>query len=117
MLNVEAHFNRNGIANILSLDELSKKYRITIDTEKLEYITVHINVSIGINQCKCGIGIYYYDTAGDMKEVLTESNYTFVSTVKDNNKYFSEKEIIAVYTARKLQTKIRRSSSNDIKII
>ena len=49
MLNVEAHFNRNGIANILSLDELSKKYRITIDTEKLEYITVHINVSIGIN--------------------------------------------------------------------
>ena len=49
--------------------------------------------------------------------MLTESNYTFVSTVKDNNKYFSEKEIIAVYTARKLQSRIRRSSSNDIKII
>ena len=39
----EAYFNKNGIANILSLAEIRKKYRVTMNTDVCDAMIVHID--------------------------------------------------------------------------
>ena len=44
ILYLDTHwFNKDAITNIISLADLSKKYRVTMDTTKEKSMTVHLN--------------------------------------------------------------------------
>ena len=42
-----AYFNEKGIANILSLSEVSNIYQVTMDTAKVKAMIVHISKKQG----------------------------------------------------------------------
>jgi hypothetical protein len=53
-------FNPHGIANILSLDNVSQHYRVTMDTSKSNSIALHRNNGSLIHFTPCSKGLYRY---------------------------------------------------------
>ncbi len=82
----EVYYNPNSLVDILSLSEVSERYRVTMDTDVEPAMIVHLNNNVSHKFTKCGSGLYYTDTSQ-----LVQSNdaYAFLSTVKSNKSYFS----------------------------
>jgi hypothetical protein len=53
-------FNPHGIANILSLDNVSQHYHVTMDTSKSNSIILHRNDGSLIHFTPCNKGLYRY---------------------------------------------------------
>ena len=79
----DAFFNRNGISNILSLADISEKFRVTMDTNVSQSIVVHLNDHQSISFNKYGSGLYFYDTAVTVNDPDV-NHYSFVTTVAAN---------------------------------
>ena len=58
---IKAYYNKDGIANILSMSEICKLFRIVVNTSDGDFIKVYINNNKLINFNKCGAGVYYHD--------------------------------------------------------
>jgi hypothetical protein len=79
--------NPQGIANILSLDNVSKHYCVTMDTNTSKSIILHRNDSSLIHFTPCSKGLYHY--ALQRNESLTDF-WSMISTVADNAKQFTK---------------------------
>ena len=107
-------FNRASIANILSLAEVRKVCRVTLDTEVEPTMFVHRKDGSLMKFTEHSTGLYVFDTASPSNYTSEPvSAYALVSTVADNKKLFTRREIDRADAARDLYRKIGRPSESD----
>ena len=91
-------YNPKGIANIMSLYEVSKHYRIEWDTDRGNHITVHT----GPNPI-----VFHPSEKGLYHHVLSDSGttdiWTFFQTTKQQAEAYSKRQVERARAARKVQ--------------
>ena len=78
---------------------------------------VHVSEDNIIRFTKCGNGLYYFDTSTIRNTNNNVTEYSFLSTVKDNKAYFHKREIEGADNARILQQLLNWPSTQKIKEI
>ena len=102
-------YSSNSLANILSMAEIRKKYRITMDTNVETSITVHRKNGTKMKFMEYRSGLYYYDVpvcSNNYKNQVTD--YCFVNTVSQNKVMFTRREVEAADKARELYALVGR---------
>jgi hypothetical protein len=99
-------YNSDSLANILSLSEVRKVCRVTMDTGDEAATSVHrLNGSVmKFVKHKSGLNVFVPDSS----DVIT--GYSLVSTVAAHKRMFTQREIKAADAARNLYRKIGRPS-------
>ena len=99
----EVWFHPEGIANILSLYNLTKKFRVTFDSANEDGFVVH--KADGHHQYfkPSNDGLYYLNT-----DVRQKDSTLLLNTVKKNENRFTKRDILRAQAARKLQNTIGR---------
>ena len=121
-------YSPTSLANILSLAEVRKKFRVTMDTSVEPAIVVHRKNGTKMKFSEYKSGLYYYEVpvAKDCKLKSFVIDYCFVTTVAGNKKMFTRREVEGANRARKLYTLIGRPGhkrferiigNNEIKIV
>jgi hypothetical protein len=99
-------FNQHSLANILSMAEVRKKCRITMDSAIEAAITVHRTDGSLMKFTEFSSGLYYYDTMGSQHPTNSTStdlnNYLFLHTVDGNKRAYTRREIEGADRARAL---------------
>jgi hypothetical protein len=102
-------FDPNGIANILSLSNVKKEYRVTFDSSLDD--TFHVHKPDGSTKSfvalKDGGGLYYLDTN---KQSMVHGT-SFVTMVEENKNKYSSRDVQQAEFARKVQDMIGRPST------
>jgi Zinc knuckle len=101
----EVWYNENSIANILSLADVRKVCRVTMDSCAEPSMNVHRLDGSVMKFVEHESGLYIYRT-NDTNNVV--SAYTMLSSVMENKKLFTQREIHAADEARALYRKIGR---------
>ena len=108
-------------------------YRVTMDSQQRNCLTVHIYEHEGYDFVKCGAGLYRLDSSdpvyrvGPPPSVSTDvsdnqnnqpvSAYSFFSTVASNKEFFSPLEIEGADKARILQSRLGWPSDQQLYVI
>ena len=71
MPHILAHYNPDSIANILSMTHVIDTYRVTMDSDVEDAITVHIGDKEYLKFARCGKNLYYYDTNTKSNQTVT----------------------------------------------
>jgi hypothetical protein len=100
-------YNPHSLANILSLADVRKQCRVTMDTAIEASLCVHKVDGTIMKFTEYVTGLYYFDAAN---QPTTNTGYTFVTTVAGNKKRFHRREIEGADRARELYGKIGRPS-------
>jgi hypothetical protein len=98
-------YNPHSLANILSMAEVRKVCRITMDTSIEPAMTVHRKDGSCMKFSEYKSGLYYFDTAGPEPTNDTSfdvTNYLFLNTVAGNKQAYTRREIQGADRARKL---------------
>jgi hypothetical protein len=114
----DVFYNPASMANILALKDVADRFKITMDTTKERAMLVHVSNDTIVRFSECGNGLYYFDTSTIHN--LTKNNvteYSFLSTVKDNKAYFHKREIEGADNARILQQLLNWPSTQKFKEI
>ena len=98
-------FNEDGIANILSLNNVKKKYQVTYDSTAYDCFEVH-----KVDSTKCVFkpskkGLFYSSVNNDI---------ALVTTVENNTNKYTVREYSYAKKARELQNIIGRPSKQDL---
>ena len=96
MFPMTTYFNKDAIANILSMTNGSVLYRVTQDTAISDSIFVHIDDDHTVPFKRCSRGLYAFDTASPLLATntsLDNNHVTFFSTVSENKAFFTRREI------------------------
>ena len=102
-------YNPESIANILSLADVRKVCRVTLDTSSEPALCVNRFDGSVMKFTEHDSGLYVFDSA--THKVLSSERvnaYTMVSTVAQQKKMFSRRQIEAADTARELYRKLGR---------
>ena len=99
-------FDERAITNILSLDNVTKKYRVTYDSGKDTAFLVH-KPDVIIRFERSPSGLYYH--APENRSIM------MLNTIDDNKKKYSNRQYSRALVARELYTKIGCPSINDFK--
>ena len=87
-LPMEVHLNSDSMANILSIKDLASIPGVHISMDSRKYCAIIVEYQNQIIRFQeCHDGFYYYDITN--KFISHINSYSFLSTVKDNKKYFS----------------------------
>lgn len=102
-------YNEHSLANILSLSQLRKCCRVTMDTDKEAAIVVHRKDGSTMKFLEYTTGLYFYDTAQNNSNHSKSNvnNYCFVNTVANNKTMFTKRQIKNADLARKLYTVLK----------
>jgi hypothetical protein len=112
----EVWFNEDSIANILSIADVRKVCRVTMDTSHEPALLVHgIDGSV-MKFVEHPSGLYIYKCTPTKKHV-TGYSYNMVSTVAKQKTMFSRREIQSADIAQELYRKIGRPSEADFQSI
>ena len=103
---LDAFYNPDSLANILSLSEISQYYRVTMDTKESNSITVFISATHCLPFLKIRQGLYAYDTAGSPKIISQRPHVCMFSTVAANRESYSATEVQGAENARTLQARV-----------
>ena len=108
-------YNQNSLANILSMAEVRKKCRITMDTSVEAAMHVHRKDGSIMTFTEFQSGLYFFDTTATYtpNTYSQNSNYLFLSTVADNKSRYTRCEIEGADRARSLYRKIGRPSEKE----
>ena len=99
-------YDANGIANILSLSNVQRLYKITFDSTRGNEFVVHLK-GRKINFIQCPKGLYFYDTK--------QSGSLFLATVNSNRQSYTNREVRGAEAARKLQRVIMFPTTRQFK--
>jgi hypothetical protein len=102
----EDWYNRESIANVLSLADVGKVCRGTMDSLAEPSMYVHRLDGTGMRFLKHLSGLYVFNCNDATNDHVTA--FTMVSTVAEHKKLFSRCKILAADTARELYRKIGR---------
>ena len=97
---VPVWYNPKGIANILSLDNVSRYYRLTMDTKESPAITLHRGARPAVHFTLSTKGLYRFDLA---KLGSTEDVWSFLTTVDGQADKYTHRAYKAAAQARHLQ--------------
>jgi hypothetical protein len=101
-------YNPNGVANILSLSNVTSTYRVTMDTKRNKAITVHTHNGYTINFTPSHNGLHKHELKS--KESILDM-WTMLSTVRDRAMTYSKRVYKRALIARKLQNITMQPSS------
>ena len=105
----EVWYNPESIANILSLADVRKVCRVTMDSSVEPAIKVHRLDGSVMTFTEHGSGLYVYKTNDHSSKSV--AHYTMISTVADQKKFFSRREVQSADLARDLYRKLGRPSA------
>jgi hypothetical protein len=108
----EVWFNEKSIANILSLAEVRKVCRVTMDTSAEPALHVHRLDGSVMKFVEHPSGLYVYKTSNSTSNDRV-TGYTMVTTVAAQKRLFSRREVKAADQARDLYRKIGRPSETE----
>ena len=112
-------YNPTSLANILSLAEVSERFRVTMDTADSPSMTVHL--PSGPMTFVKHNGLFHHDTNGSTPGSAKDSNvvapYSFLSTVRDHEAQFTKRELRGAQLARALYRKLGRPSERDFYVL
>ena len=108
-------YNRESIANILSLAEVRKVCRITMDSADEPAMFVHRLDGTVMKFLEHPSGLYVFSCNNDTNDNVT--GYTMLSTVAEQKKLFSRREIQSANAARDLYRKIGRPAEAEFQSI
>ena len=112
----EVWYNKDSIANILSLADVRRVCRVTMDTTSAPEMQVHrLDGSTMVFQ-EHPSGLYVFD-AGTNVTNNTVTAYTMISTVADQKRMFSRRQVQAADAARELYRKLGRPSEAEFQTI
>jgi hypothetical protein len=121
ILPLKVHVNESSLANILSLKDVASipGIKITMDTSKERAIYVHLDGKDAeeIKFSECNDGLYYYDVSASNNIKTTVNNYSFLSTVANNKRIFTAREVKGANKARTLQANIGWPGEDEFKRI
>jgi hypothetical protein len=103
-------FNTNSLANILSMAEVRKVCRITMDTSLEAAMHVHRKDGSLMKFQEYRSGLYFFDTLVKKNTSTNEQDYLFLNTVAGNKGKYTQHEIQGADKARALYKKIGRPS-------
>jgi hypothetical protein len=109
-------FNPDSLANILSMAEVHKVCRITMDTSVEPAMSVPRRDGSIMKFNKYKSGLYYFDTAAPKTPNSTTfdvNTYLFLNTVEQNKQAYTQREIEGADRARELYKKIGRPSKKE----
>ena len=110
-------FNPHSIANILSLADVRKICRVTMDTAAEPALIVHRIDGSEMKFLEHQCGLYVYNPSVSNASSAQVTAYTMVSTVAEHKKFFSQRDIQSADTARALYCMIGRPSEADFQRI
>ena len=99
-------YDARAITNILSLYNVSKKYKVKFDSGTYNKFKVYTNNKI-IEFIPSPSGLYYYDNKN--------KDFNFMETVEENKRFYTDRQIERAKTARKLYNTIGNPSVHDFK--
>ena len=103
-------YDKNSVANILSLAEVANKFRITFDTESGNKFILHkSDSSILFFKCE-NKGLYYHDVRWERNYV---KDYTLVSTVGASKNNYTRRQILQADKVVRLYKMIALPSMED----
>ena len=111
----------DGIANIFSMNELEKKYRITYDSWEGYYVVHTANGEVQFHKVKNGLpyidmGELSEDAAAMLVQTGSEdAAHAFVQTVRQNYEGYTKKEILRAKEARRAMGLIGYPNEQDFK--
>jgi hypothetical protein len=110
-------YNPKGVANILSLANVTKYYRVTMDSSASPSMTVHRNDNSTIQFEPSGNGLYKHELPSDTTAVNTMwcMLANSVPTVSDNAANYSKRAYQRAIEARRLQNIVMRPASKKYK--
>lgn len=120
LLPIKMAMNPTSMANIVSMKDVTslQGVKVVMDSTVERAIFVHYNEQV-LKFQECHDGLYFYDTEGatikNNKEEVT--NYSLLSTVSNNKKFFSSDEIKRAELARNIQQLIGWPSLSTFKRI
>jgi hypothetical protein len=103
-------YNPKGIANIMSLNNITKHYRVTMDTAKKNAIILHRHDGSQIEFTPCAKGLYKYALQPD--ETLQDF-WSMVTTVASRAQQYTQRQYKEATLARRVQNIIMRPGSRE----
>ena len=102
-------YNPHGIANIMSLDNVAKYFRITMDTEADNAMLLHRDDGLTMKFIPNGKGLYHHN-------LITEDGgmWTFITTVADKADKYTHRAIQRARAARRFQNIIMRPGARQL---
>ena len=102
-------FSPHGLANIMSLDDVTKYFRITMDTEADKAMLLHKDNSHTIKFTPTGKGLYHHN-------ISTENSglWTFIMTVADRADKYTHRAVQPAPAARCFQNIIMRLGARQL---
>ena len=102
-------YDPNGIANILSLSNVKRRFRVTYDSTDGDAFIVHRDNGIDKRFECADMGLYFLDmsSSGDGPPA------TLVTTVDKNKSMYTNRHVKAAELARTIQNRIGRPSTRD----
>jgi hypothetical protein len=95
-------FHSNGIANIIALTNMKRKYCITYDSTTGNEFRVHKSNGVVRIFKESDKGLYYFDTSPNAEHVA------LVSTVENNKTKYTNHDYVRAQTAQKIQILVGR---------
>ena len=116
-----AYFNSKSLANILSMADLERYYRVFKDSQHSSSFFVFISDDYILEFKQLSNGLYGFDvnSSSNLNRIHTSTSFhhLFFSTVKANKRFFSNAEVEGAEKARILQGRIGWPSDAEFKRI
>ena len=99
-------YHPQGAANVLSLRNVTKHFRVTLDSQRNNCLYVHVGHGIKIPFQQSTSGLYYYEMTQD-----TKNGFSFLTTVTEKKAAYTQRGIQQAQLARRVQDIIMHPSS------
>ena len=99
--------NPKSLMNIISLSDMRKRFRITVDTDNKDAIMVHIGEGQVMQCLEIGVGLYIWKPGHNFNLLNKQiSFYSFLSLVSTKKSNFTKRELARIDETRKLYINI-----------
>ena len=106
-------FNKKSIANIISLSDMMKRFRVTMDSLRDKALLVHLpDKVVRFKEMKNGL---YALNPNDKSSYIPNNKLQLVNTIKENLSYLSPQQEFQAKRARKLFQAMRMPTAKDLK--
>ena len=102
-------FNPHGIANIMSLDNVAKYFRITMDTDSEKSMLLHKDDGHTMRFTPSGKGLYHHNLSSEDGGL-----WSFITTVSDRADKYTHRAIQRARVARRFQNIIMRPGARQL---
>ena len=102
-------FNPHGIANIMSLDNVAKYFRITMDTEADNAMLLHKDDGLTMKFAPTGKGLYHHNLGAEDSGL-----WTFITTVAGKADKYTHWALQRARAARRFQNIIMRPGARQL---